>query len=155
MFLIKLLIGVACVVVCLNISKQKVQNSKNYCDFYESLIITCDGLIQEVSYKKRPISYLLQLKFPSKDFEILLKNYVKNNEKSYPNYLTNDEIIKIDAFLSEIGKSDAESQKTLVNAYKSEFERIKKESLEKYKNIKNVSLKVGFSLGVMLFIMVI
>ncbi len=155
MFIVKLVVGILSVITCCKISLNKSNTAKNAYTFFESLRITCENLLCEFSYKKRPIKYALNKNYTSDDYVKFLSNFVKFNKREYPCYLSNDEIVKIDAFFNEIGKSDTDSQKTMILAYKNEFNSIASEKRKRFIKTNDVTMKVGFSVGVMLFIMVI
>lgn len=155
MFLIKLLIGVLSIIVCVKISKNKANEIKNSYDFFESLILTCDTLSCEMSYSKRPLKCLSNLNYQSYDYFNFISNFINYEKINYPCYLTDGEILKIKAFMNLLGKSDSISQKELICSFREEFAKISQEKRLKYQKTYGLTLKVGFSVGVMLFIMVI
>ncbi len=155
MFVLKLGIGVACVYLCCKIAVLKASAIKENYLFWESAVTLCNVLLQEFSYKKRPLSGVVDKNYTSNDFKILLNSFIKGDSVDYPKYLSNSEIVKINTFLNELGKSDSETQKITINSYKTEFESILIDKKAEYKKTYSVTLKVGFSMGIMMLIMVI
>ncbi len=155
MFAVKIIVGIACVYCSVKISSNKANLLKNRYLFWDSLVEFCSLLLQELSYKKRPIKEVTSNEFISIDFSKTLNDYYLKNEITLPNYLSDIESEKVISFLSSIGKSDTESQKIAINTCKIDFENIATQRKLDYKKSYSVILKVGFSIGVMLFIMVI
>lgn len=155
MFLIKILLGILCVHLCSKIAITKANAIKESYLFWESASTCCGLLLQEFSYKKRPIKSLIEYNYLSSDFLILLSSYVKNEELEFPSYINFQEEIRLKSFFEELGKSDSETQKLAINSYKTEFSSLSIEKKAEYKKQYSLTLKVGFSIGVMLFIMVI
>ena len=155
MFLIKLCLGVACVYLCSKIAVSKANSLKESYLFWESVVKLCNILLQEFSYKKRPIKIAVSTTYSSTDFKKLLNDYVSGNDITFPKYLTDAEAFKFKTFLYELGKSDSETQKLALNSYKTDFESIVIDKKLEYKKTNSVTLKVGFSVGFMMLIMVI
>lgn len=155
MFLVKLGIGTICVYLCSKIATFKANELKDRCLFWESAVKLCNVLLQEFSYKKRPIKIAISTQYSSNDFKRLLNGYVNGSNLDFPKYLTDVEVFKIKTFLDELGKSDSETQKIALNSYKTEFEGIAIDKKLEYKKTYSVTLKVGFSVGIMMLIMVI
>lgn len=155
MFVVKVLIGVACVYFCCKISSNKAEGLKESYLFWDSAVDLCNYLLQELTYKKRPLEVLLDKKFISSDFKSVLDLYLTKNKFEFPPYITDIEKSKMISFLSALGKSDSESQKISINANKIDFESISLQKKLEFKKSYSIILKVGFSMGIMLFIMVI
>ena len=66
-----------------------------------------------------------------------------------------EEKFNILSFFNELGKSDSNSQKLTLNFYKDYFLKVLTEKNNEYKKTYALTLKVGFSIGVMLFVLVI
>ena len=155
MFLIKITVGVLCVYFCSKISANKANLLKERYLFWDSAVELCNLFLQELSYKKRPLKSTLSKNFISNDFNKVIENYLLEKEVVYPNYVSDIEIEKLNSFLSTLGKSDCETQKIAINSYKTDFENVTIQKRIEFKKAYSIILKVGFLLGVMLFIMVI
>jgi stage III sporulation protein AB len=112
-------------------------------------------LLKEFSYKKRPLKALLDSDFISADFNNSIHSYVKNQNYEFPKWLDEKESSRVKNFFEELGKSDVETQKLAINSFKTEFEGVLFDKKNEYKKQYTLTLKVGFMVGVMLFIMVI
>lgn len=155
MFILKLGVGVACIYLCCKIAITKASVVKENYLFWESAVSLCNYLLQEFSYKKRPLLGFGDKNYTSSDFKILLNCFLNNKEVNYPKYLSDCEIVKLTTFFNEIGKSDSETQKIAINSYKNDFESILIDKKAEYKKTYSVTLKVGFSMGIMMLVMVI
>ena len=155
MFLIKILVGVACVYLCCKIAVSRANLYKDSYLYYESLLECCNLLLKEFSYKKRPLKALLDSDYISADFNNSIHSYVKNQNYEFPKWLDEKESSRLKNFFEELGKSDVETQKLAINSFKTEFESVLYDKKSEYKKQYTLTLKVGFMVGVMLFIMVI
>ncbi len=155
MFIIKVLLGVSSVYFCSKIAMSKANSIKNRYLFWESASACCGLLLQEFSYKKRPVKALLKYNFSSSEFSVLLSNFINNHNLEFPPFINEMEENTLKSFFEEVGKSDSETQKLAINSYKTQFNSLAVEKKTEYKKSYSLTLKVGFSIGVMLFIMVI
>ena len=155
MFLVKLSLGVACIYLCSKIAISKANTLKESYLFWESAVSLCNQLLMEFSYKKRPIKVASSIGYSSNDFKSVVNAFINGSEIEFPSYLSKLEILKVKSFLSELGKSDCNTQKMALNSYKSDFESVLVDKKLQYKKTYSVTLKVGFSVGVMMLIMVI
>ena len=69
MFIIKVLLGVLSIYFCSKIAISKANSLKNKYLFWESASNCCYLLLQEFSYKKRPIKSLLNYNINRKKFQ--------------------------------------------------------------------------------------
>lgn len=155
MFLIKILVGVACVYLCCKIAVSKANSYKDAYLYYQSCVECCNLLLIEFSYKKRPLKSLLEYDFVSSDFSKSLNDYINYQNLEFPKWLDEKEVLRLKTFFDELGKSDVETQKLAINSNKIEFENVLIDKKSEYKKQYSLTLKVGFMVGVMLFIMVI
>lgn len=155
MFLVKIALGIACVYLTTKIAVSKANSFKESYLFYQSVLECCNLLLIEFSYKKRPLKALLEYEFISSDFCNSITNYINNQKFEFPTWLGEKDELKLKSFFQELGKSDVEAQKIAINSYKLEFENILIDKKSEYKKQYSLTLKVGFMVGVMLFIMVI
>lgn len=155
MFLIKVIFGCFCVYFCVITAKNKGKSYKEEYLFWDSVCISCDALISDLSYAKRAVSKSLNVDYSSKIYANVVLDFISGNRLSFPSFISNEEEIKLNAFFDCIGKSDASTQKNAILSYKNDFYKSYIQSKQKYDKNYSAILKVGFSLGVMLFILVI
>ena len=154
MFIVKLLIGALSVVLCLIIAKNKAEYIKERYYYFNSLVNSCDLIKTDLLYKKRSIREILSVNFQSSDFLQTLNAYFED-EKWFPSYLTNEELVLVTEYFSVLGKGDTTSQINALTSFKEEFSKIAIEKKKEFEKSYKVTLKVGFSIGIMLFILVI
>lgn len=155
MFVVKLVVGALSIITCVKIAKNKADTLKNVTNFWQAVIDFSNEMLINLSYKKSAISELFSRDFNSYDFNKLLKNYLSTGDFEYPDYILDDEKLLLNSFFLYLGKSDTEAQKTFIKSKETTFLNIK-EKKQSYENkFYQVVVKVGFSVGVMLFILVI
>ena len=155
MFIVKLLIGLISVYVCTKIAKSKAVCLKEVTLFWQSLVDLCKIIEIDLSYKKSPINEIFLKDFCSCDFNKFIKIYVKTNEFCFPNYVLDEEKPLIKSFILSLGKSDSASQRLFAESKEVLFKELRDKKAVAENKFYSVILKVGFSVGVMLFIMVI
>lgn len=155
MFIIKIILGVSCVIICSKIAINRANLIKFKYLYFESALMLCNSMLCDIEYKKSSLSKNLSLKFSSYDFTQTVNYFIKNNQVLTPNYLLEEEKINVNAFFNELGKSDTNSQKLSLNFYKNYFLKLSNEKKLEYSKTYQITLKVGFSIGVMLFVLVI
>ena len=154
MFLIKVSLGVSLVVLCCCVAKNKANIVKEKVYYFNSLILACDFIKSDLLFKKRNLNEILSVNYPSYDFLQTVNDYFIG-KNTYPDYLTNEELVLIKEFFSMLGGSDANSQITALELFKTEFSKIRDDKKREYDKNYKVTLKVGFSIGIMLLVVVI
>ncbi len=155
MFIIKVIVGALSVYVSYKIAKSKALKVKEVYYFWDSACIACDLLISDLSYKKSEIVKVLNVDYPSYTFASVIGNYLLGKPYDLPEFLSEENKIKVDSFISSIGKSDSESQKNSIISYKNDFIKIKEESKGIFNKRYDLTIKIGVLIGVMLFVLVI
>ena len=155
MFLIKLILGVFCIYTCVKISTIKCDKIKEEYLFWSSVCISCDSLVSNLSFKKSMVYDALNVDYPSFEYAKLISQYLKGDKLNFPKFLSAEDVLKLNTFLLEVGKSDSKTQKNAILSYKSDFSKNLEISRCNYKKNYGVTRKVGFSIGVMLMILVI
>ncbi len=155
MFALKILVGFLSVYCSYKLAKFKALKYKEVYYFWDSVCIACDLLISDLSYKKSAIKSVLNVDYPSETFAKLIGDYLLDNECNFPNFISAENTIKLNGFISSVGKSDSETQKKSILSYKNEFIKIKEESKIYFNKNYNLTVKIGVLIGIMLFILVI
>jgi len=83
-----------------------------------------------------------------------MRDYLFGKEIVLPNFLSDENKIKVESFISSIGKSDSETQKNSIISYKYDFIKIKEESKIIFSKKYQITIKIGLLVGLMLFVMV-
>ena len=155
MFALKLFLGISCVFACVKLSNLKAKNIKEELYYYSSVCISCDSLISGLSYSKQTVKELLNVDYPSETFVLTVRSYFDEKELVFPSFITTEEEITLNNYFNLLGKSNSTAQKTAILSYKDVFLKLQDEKKKKYDKSYSAIIKVGFSLGVMLFILVI
>ena len=155
MFVLKIAVGICCVITCVKIAGRRAQNLKKEYDFWNSVCISCDFLISNFSYKKEEINKVLNVDYPSLEYAMLVASFIKNENFNFPPFVNNEEKIRLKSMFLELGKADAKTQKNAILSYKNDFILIRDLAKSNYDKNFNLILKVGFMFGVMLFVLVI
>ena len=155
MFLVKLIVGALCVITCVKIAKSKAESLKITSNFWQALIDFCNAMVIDLSYKKSTLKELFSKDYNCNDFNNFLKKYEYSGDFEFPSYVLEDEKMLISSFFSYLGKSDSEAQKQYLLAKQTEFVSILHKKMKYQNKFYSVILTVGFSVGLMLFVMVI
>lgn len=155
MFILKLLVGVLSIIVAVKIGKDKAEKDKNEYLYFNSLVVLCDKILSDLSYKKSKINELLSIKFNSSELNETLNSYLKGKNVELPVFLNEEEQFLVIDMLNTLGKSDTVAQIHSVNAFKNEFIKISNDKFTKYKKYNALFMKLGFISGLLIFILVI
>lgn len=155
MFIIKISIGVLAVVTVTCFAKLKCKKMQSEYSFLIALNEYFKSIKAATSYKKTKLTEIL---INSEDLNEFLGNFPisgKINDLTLPDYLSESDKLKISTVFSQIVTLDAKSLSEALSEYIEEFIIIIEEKRINLIKRKPVYLKVGFAVGLMLFIMVI
>ena len=154
MFFLKLAIGVLAVATVTFAARQKCKKLYLEYAFFNALTEYLKAVKSSVGYKKAKIS---EITVDDEEFKGFLCDFSHSGNPSdlnVPDYLTEAEKLKISAVFSLIVSSDAITLREALNGYIDDFTDLAEEKRQNYVKRKPVYLKVGFSVGLMLLIMV-
>ncbi len=155
MFLVKIAVGICCVYACVRISSWKANKLKEDLLYYDSVVMSCDKILSGLSYSKSTICELLNVDYSSVEYAKTVRSYIKNENLYYPSFLSSEEVFTLNTYFSLLGKSDTKTQKNAILSHKNTFQKIQEDKKKQYDKNYYAIIKVGFSLGIMLFILVI
>ncbi len=155
MYFIKLLIGVLSIIIFTKIGDNFAKNKKYVYEYYNSFYDFCNMYISELKYSKKTLESFLEKKCFSNDFLNSLSAYIKEEAYSFPNYVSDLDSDKFKTFLTELGKSDSNSQIGTMNSFLIEFKSLKDSKFLEYNKYKTLYKKLGFFIGLILLIMVV
>ncbi len=153
--LLKVFIGALLIVICVKIGKIKADSIKNEYLFFYDLRSFVKEYEQNLSFTKKDVKSFITLSYTSTELNELLKSYLNGVELVLPNYLSVKETADITAFFNNLGVSDTKTELLSVKNYYQIFNDYVLLKNEKYKKYYSVYLKIGFSVGIMLLVMVI
>lgn len=155
MFFLKLLIGITAVITVTCYAKLKCKKMYSEYAFFNALTEYLKSVKSSAGYKKAKLS---EITVENGEFNAFLGSFPSDGKiesLTAPDYLSDAEKLKIATVFSLIVSSDAATLCGGLNCYISEFYALQEEKRLKLIKQKPVYLKVGFSIGLMLFIMVI
>ena len=156
--MLKLLLCILAVALCTSFAFLLTKKFKKRADFYYSVYLFNERLINEVSYTKVPIPAFLEKNKFGGDFGAILSEYCAKGQDadfSRLTYLKEGEKQYLQDYFAMIGKSDAESQRTYLLAARAELQERRRASEEGYKNYFSLYLKLGVLAGLILVILIV
>ncbi|MBO5713718.1 MAG: hypothetical protein J6R88_05950 [Clostridia bacterium] len=153
--MLNIFIGAGLIVVCSMLGKVKAQKLKNEYLFFSSLRSFCKSYETNLAYGKKDLTVFLNETYALTEFTEVLNNFILNSQIALPNYLNAKEVYDVTNFFNELGKSDSASQLITVKSYYNTFLDVEKVKNDEFKKHYSAYLKIGFSIGFMLFLVVI
>ena len=154
----KIFIGLILLCFCVFISYMLSEKYTLRKKFYNSFLTFCKRLKNEVTFSKETLLSILKKDLDKNDlfFKGLRKRfYNQDNIKVSFNFLSEDEIDYFKSFIENIGKTNAVQQyEFLSGTEKVIFEKLVVVQ-EEEKKYKSLYLKLGFLLGLLIFILII
>lgn len=120
--------------------------------YYKSFQTFNDKVKNEISFSKNSI---LNLLVDEDDFYNNLTLAFKGQKIIKPYYLNNDEFEFFKKYSESIGRSDKTTQMELINKFKENIDKYYNESKENEKKYKTLFIKLGFLIGLIVFILLI
>lgn len=152
----KLVFGIVAVAALTLLGKCFSEKYKRKSEFFESLYYFNRDLSSNISYKKDSLSVLTKKKYASEDFNRVLNNAFESDEFcELPRYLSNGEIDFLREYFNSIGKNTTcgeveyiEHADVIIKSYRDETKKFEVKYSPLY-------VKLGFSLGLTVFILMI
>lgn len=152
----KIFIGILLLTLSTIIGYTFSQKYKKRQDFFNDFEKFNKNLLNEVGFRQKPLRLVLSSVKNENDFYILTEKYLSNEKSNFNlNYLKKEEIDLYNNFLLEIGVGDVETQTKILKSYESKLFDIAKSTAEEYKKYHTLYIKIGFLIGLILFIMLI
>ncbi len=131
----------------------KYLEAKNFWDkftFWHKRIKT------EISFSQNPLPEILKIGDANDVFFNVAANYVKNKgEIRKLKFLSDEENDFLNKYLNNLGTTDKNSQLNFLNSLEQELESYAKNSDNKCKKYRPLFIKLGFLLGIVVFILAI
>ncbi|MBR5192788.1 MAG: stage III sporulation protein AB [Clostridia bacterium] len=152
----KIVLGILCLILCCFAGYLISAKYKDRLNFYLDFKNFNDNLKKEISFSQKTIKQILLEKQQNNSifYTLISKNILSNenptNKELY--FLTKNEIDEVLTYITNVGNSDKNSQLTYLNNFESilnEKVNVVKEEEKKYKNLY---IKIGFLIGLMLLI---
>lgn len=155
MFVLKISLGLLVVYVCVLIAKSKADKYKNQYLFYSSLCDFCKDFEINLTFNKLSVKQMVKKRYKSNEFNSVLDGVLHSESLELPTYLSSKEISDVTKFFSDLGVTDTASQLLTVKNYKNIFCEAQASKNSEYKKYYSVFIKIGFSIGFMIMVMVI
>ena len=154
----RIFIGLILIVLSIFISYLLSEKYSIRKKFYSSFLLFCKKLKNEVTFSKETIVSILKKDLQSNDlfYKALRKRFLGEDDiKLNFNYLLEDEIDYLKVFFDNIGTTNSGLQYEFL----SETEKIVSEKYitvkEEEKKYRSLYLKLGFLLGLLIFVLII
>lgn len=158
MFVLKICIGALAIVVCVKIAKSKAYNLKIAYYFYKDLCVFCKDFEVNLTYKKASVKNLALNDYSTLEFNNLIQSYADKcnvEDVEFPGFLNDKELLEVKSLFNIIGQSDTQSQLIAIRNYYKIFSDLTVDKKSAYNKYYSIFLKIGFSVGLMILIMVI
>lgn len=124
-------------------------------DFYKNFQSFNNKLEKEVSFSNNTILSIIKQSDINVLFYNLLRQKILNGQEGNIPFITKDEKEYFYNYLERIGKTDKATQLKLINATKIYLTEKLKISEEDEKKYKTLYIKMGFLIGLLIFILII
>lgn len=139
---------IVCVLIGYKCSEKYVLREKFYMDFAGFN----DKLINEILYTQKTLSQVMGLIDADGEFYKVVKNYVVDKKFQNVGYLSEQENDAVRNYLTVIGKGDKISQTQLLKSEKVNIDEKKSKSEQEKGKYRSLYIKVGFMVGLIIFI---
>ena len=153
--MLKILIGVTVVFLCTAIGAVYSGVYKKRVDFYSSVLSFNSELKRNLIFRRENIAGILQSK---KEYSLLCGLYHSDGgaeNRTAPEFLTQEQFAIISDYFFSVGKRDGEAEEQFLDYYgevfKAELEKCNAEN----KKYKSLGKKLGLSLGLVFFILIL
>ena len=157
LMLFRVVLGLILIILSFTISRELSKKYRNKRVFFSDLYSFNQQIITEVSFSNNTLPSILKTIDGKSDFNNFIKDFFANGtvDNSLPLYLNEKERKFIVFYLSNIGKSDSNSQKRYFEDSKNQIVDYLNESKENESKYTPLYLKMGVLIGFLLFIIVI
>ena len=155
--LFRVVLGLILIFLSFTISRELSKKYRNKRVFFSDFYSFNQQIITEVSFSNNTLPSILKTIDDKSDFNSFIKDFFANGtvDNSLPLYLNEKERKFIVFYLSNIGKSDSNSQKRYFEDSKNQIVDYLNESKENESKYTPLYLKMGVLIGFLLFIIVI
>ena len=156
--MLKIIVGITITAITTFIGK-KLSDKFVYRDkFFAALISFNNRLISNLSYKKEELPVFIKNDFGFDDFNSTVSSLnfgLSDLGLSFPDYLKKDDVkISRDYFIA-IGKQSNFAETKYLRSMDRVFSEIKEKTAIQAEKSKSLGIKLGFSLGVIVFIIIL
>lgn len=125
--------------------------------FYSDFLSFHNTLLKEIEFSKKSLPEIAETLSNDKDFNKYVKNIYFNEQGKILKfkYLTADEIKFLEDYFLKIGKSNSQVENGFLNSLTDEITNKSTQSAINEVKYKKLYIKIGFLLGLMLFILLI
>ncbi|MDY6367941.1 MAG: hypothetical protein SPL13_05465 [Clostridia bacterium] len=121
--------------------------------FYNTFYNFNEKMLDEISFSSKSLLTLIEKEsVNSNDFYVILQKKIIKSDYNYPQYLKPEDKIFFEEYEKLLGKSDKKSQNEFLTAKKNELLKLKTESEQEEKKYKNLYVKLGFLLGLVMLV---
>ena len=158
--MLKIISGIIITVISTILGRKAVKSHSDRLSFYKSLCEFNCTLLKDLSFKRNGVAEAFEKDYFYDDFNDCLKvvkqNFFSGKEiKIDRRYLKDDERREIEVYFGEIGKYSSVTETDYLKQKGEEFAEIVKSSEEQTKKFLSIGPKLGFTLGIIVFILIL
>lgn len=153
--MLKILIGVVAVFVCTAIGAAYSGIYKKRVDFYSAILSFNSELKRNLVFRRENVAEILQSK---KEYAMLCVFYPsaeKEENRATPEFLTQEQLAVINDYFSSVGKRDGEAEEQFLDYFDGVFKAESEKCNAENKKYKSLGKKLGLSLGLVFFILIL
>ena len=158
--MLKIVSGILITIISTILGRKAVKSHSDRLSFYKSLCEFNSTLLKDLSFKRNGVAEAFEKNYYFEDFNDCLKCV---NERFFNGkeividrrYLKDGERREIEVYFGEIGKYSSITETDYLKQKGEEFAEIVKASEEKTKKFLSLGPKLGFTLGIVVFILIL
>ena len=155
MIYLKLIVGFLIVFACTVLGRLKANGLKQKRDFFSYLEDFFIYLKREISFSSASVYEAVRAySCPLEDLTLMLKSFL-DGELCVPSYLSSNERDFICKFFKKIGRSDKNNELELISFYIEEIGKMKMAENFKHSKFSRIYVKIGFFVGMIVFVVVL
>lgn len=156
--ILKIVAGVFVVAICSLVGVKIAEKKKVKRDIFSEFIVFCNNFICNVSlFEKSVLEQIDEADGELKKTLFGAKESLKNGEKFYcvDDRLNANEKEIVENVINSLGKGDVESQKITIEMYVERLKSIYLSQKEDYQKFSQLYLKLGFSCGLIIMVLIV
>ena len=129
---------------------------KESSDFWDSFLTWHKKIKSEIAFSQSSLTEIFAIDDKTDAFLCAAKEYLSNNEVSDKlSFLSKEEKSFLEKYLTRLGTTDKDSQLDFLNSMENELNSFRNSAEMKHKKMRPLYVKLGFLLGLIVFILVV
>lgn len=128
---------------------------KESSDFWDSFLTWHKKIKSEIAFSQSSLAEIFAVDDKNDLFLCAAKEFVQNDAVGTLSFLSKEEKSFLQKYLSRLGTTDKDSQLDFLNSMENELNSFRNAAETKRKKIRPLFVKLGFLLGLIVFILVV